>query len=204
MTAFFFCVGIGETASLFPGGTLKNVTRLPEILYNSTNPMKTSKLLKCFHFCVPYASDVQPVVRGLDVWGWDYFNNTATTIGGSQCHLWCHSRLSVQPHSVYSVYAPPRSCHQLACNIISLLCWWRSTLPKDQFIHFCCPVIFHIDYLSGGGKGVNERKCPAFDQLKDWSHFSRHPTPGSDICYFQHYLFCPKHSTLSITYQLWC
>ncbi len=34
-------------------------TRLPEILYNSTNQRTTSKLLKCFHFCglanVPWA-----------------------------------------------------------------------------------------------------------------------------------------------------
>ncbi len=37
----------------------------PEILYNSTNPMMTSKLLKCFQISVPYASDVYPKVRGL-------------------------------------------------------------------------------------------------------------------------------------------
>ncbi len=70
-----FVRGIGATASLFSGRTLKNAQRcirLPEILYNSTNPMTTSKLLKCFHFCVSYASDVQAAVRGHDVWGWDY------------------------------------------------------------------------------------------------------------------------------------
>ncbi len=34
--------------------------------------MTTLKLLKCFQFCVPHASNVQPTVRGHDVWGWDY------------------------------------------------------------------------------------------------------------------------------------
>ncbi len=33
-------------------------TSLPEILYNSTNPTTTLKLLKCFQISVPYASDV--------------------------------------------------------------------------------------------------------------------------------------------------
>ncbi len=54
-------------SSLFPGGTLKNMTRFLEILYNSTNPMMNTKLLKCFQLCVQYASDVQPTVRGHDV-----------------------------------------------------------------------------------------------------------------------------------------
>ncbi len=35
-----------------------NVKGHLEILCNLTNPMKTSKLLKCFQISVPYASDV--------------------------------------------------------------------------------------------------------------------------------------------------
>ncbi len=31
--------------------------------FNSTNPTTTLTLQKCFHFCVPYASDVQPMFR---------------------------------------------------------------------------------------------------------------------------------------------
>ncbi len=47
--------------------------------------MTTSTLLKCFHICVPYASDVQPAVRGGDVWGWDY----------CQTDTWCASHMDM-------------------------------------------------------------------------------------------------------------
>ncbi len=94
------------------------------------------------------------------------------------------------------LYTPSRLCHQPAWNIISLLCWRHSTLPKDQLIHFCCPVIFHHDYLSGGGRCLDESKCSAVEWLKDWSHSSRHPSPDPDSCNLQ-YNFSWQHIPLS-------
>ncbi len=104
----------------------------------------------------------------------------------------------------YIIHASSRLCHQPAWNIISLLCRRHSTLPKDQLIHFCCPVIFHHDYLSGGGRGLDEPKFSAVEWLKDWGYSSRHPSPNPDICYFQCYLFWPKYSTLNISYKFGC
>ncbi len=49
--------GFGIKTALFPVRPLKNDTRFPEILSNSTNQMMTLKLPKCFPFCVHYASN---------------------------------------------------------------------------------------------------------------------------------------------------
>ncbi len=59
MTAFFFREGVWHHSIFVSRQNVKeHDTHLPEILYNSTNPMTISKLLKRFHFCVPYASDI--------------------------------------------------------------------------------------------------------------------------------------------------
>ncbi len=58
-TAFFFREGVWRHRIFVAGGTLKNATHTsPGNPIYSTNPMTTLKLLKCFHFCMPYASDI--------------------------------------------------------------------------------------------------------------------------------------------------
>ncbi len=58
--------------------------------------MTTLKLLKCFHLCVPYASDVEPAVRGHDVWGWDYFlPKRSSSVTASRHSAWKASAASV-------------------------------------------------------------------------------------------------------------
>ncbi len=69
-------------------------TRLPEILYNSTNHRTTSKLLKCFHFSVLYASGLwarRLRLRLGSTWLllWAWFPASSTINNG-----WCSSSLN--------------------------------------------------------------------------------------------------------------
>ncbi len=62
--AFFFHEGVLRHGIFISRRNVKErETYLAEILSNLTNPVTTSKLLKCFQFCVLYASDVQPTLN---------------------------------------------------------------------------------------------------------------------------------------------
>lgn len=90
--------------------------RRPEILQSSTNQMTTLKLLNCFQFCVPYASDVESKVSGRYIWDKFKPNNTnnytavsyVPTFSGFKESTWKNweARNSSQPYFDISVTPP--------------------------------------------------------------------------------------------------